>query len=291
MGAYYFFQKLWEDKQWSESEIRVEGERFVRSYSGKEPVVEMDLSALQVTPGNVFVDTSCSVYHSPDRQSIAQAYLKKGCTLLIIPLPISSSMEYKHKYHTFLTTLEDFPLDYMVAPLFPPRLLDAAAIRYFGRQKCPIILVGIERVSDMEGIGWEWFVQAQSHSRIPISPLINEKNVDYQKLWSAWKALASSCEMITLEDRIGVDPLPFRTLRQTGIYPYKGAFIAGGYADYNLYLHHEAELIDDCEEFSYHDAIPNVTIMNGKVLMINQKMSEENVRGRHLTVSIPKHFL
>ncbi|MBM7552472.1 hypothetical protein [Thalassobacillus pellis] len=291
MGAYYFYQHTWNNENWRKKELMVEEGLFVRRFRPAQSPFELNLDAFHVAPGFVFVDIAYPLYTSLAKVQLGEEYMKRGCTLLIVQLPIRSSLQYKNKYEAFLQQLKELPVDYMVAPVIPPQILQPAMVRYFGLMKCPFILFEADKARELKEVAWEWLAQAQGYSRIPIAPLFSPEAEDFQKMDMIWKKIVDHCGMITLNDPITDLPLSSRNLRISGIYPAKGALVPGGFGDFNLFLHDGSKVIDDPEEFSYHGSVPNATILRGRVVQASQKLTGKEMKGTHLKVSIPKHFL
>ena len=290
MGAYYFYQRTWHKENWVNKEVLVEDDCFVRKFLSSSHPIELNVDAYHVTPGYVMLDHSAPLYSSVDKKKLSLDYLIRGCTLLLVQLPITTTHLFKQKYHSFLHMLAGLPMDYMISPVVAPRLLTPAMVRFFGLRKAPFILVELHTEKDMKNVAWEWLAQAQSYTRIPIAPFIKVKGEDSQKLYDAWKKTVEHCDMITLKDPITEHPLTSNNLRRAGIYPYKGDLMPGGQADYNLHLHDGCTVIDDPTEIRYHGSVPDVTIMNGEVVQVNQEIMNDNMIGKHRKVSIPMHF-
>ncbi|WP_028783028.1 hypothetical protein [Thalassobacillus devorans] len=291
MGAYYFYQRTWHKDEWMNKEVLVEEDRFVRRFLAASHPMELNVDAFHITPGYVMVDVATPLYPSADKMTLSFDYLKRGCTLLIVQLPIKTSHLFKEKYESFCRMLAGLPLDYMITPVVAPRLLTPAMVRFFGMQKVPFILFEGTDEKVYEEVAWEWLAQAQSYSRTPIAPLVSPQKENHPKVYTEWNKIVEHCDMITLQDPVTDLPLTSKNLRRAGIYPYKGELVPGGQADFNMHLHNGDTLIDDPAEISYYGSVPDITIKDGNVIQIHQQILNEKVTGMHRKVSIPMHFV
>ncbi|MBH0229580.1 hypothetical protein [Halobacillus yeomjeoni] len=288
MGAYWF--KVEKDSQELFEEWTVYGQKFVRDRVGQEHYMYMDLSTFDVTPGLVFMDINHPLEGSPHPHQTAEEYIKRGCTLLLIQHLVSSIRHYREVYDSLLKKLEGLPLDYMIIPTVPAKIVRPEMVRYFARKGCPFLCIEVNNVTDFAHVSWEWLAQAQGHKRIPLTIFVKDSentNENYPELWSS---LCNRYDIIRLTDLQDDEVVSGQNLKDSGIFPHKGSFITGGQADYNLSLKQKVPLFDEQAKFRYHDAVPNVTVMNGKVKQVNQKVVDREP-GSHLTVKVHKHFV
>ena len=289
MGAYWF-RKSFQEKTDHDLDVTVFDDRFVRDRIGTGRYVELETKGFVATPGHVMTDIHTPLQETDAIQDTAVKYIKRGCTLLVVKHLVSSLRHYREVYDQFTEKLNGLPLNYMVSPVVPSKILRPEMIRYFSRKGCPFLCIEVESEKDLYEISWEWMVQAQSHKRMPLTIFVKDRentSFNYQELWSS---VCKQYGIINLTDLQEDEWLTFQNLKDSGIYPKRGCFAAGGQADYNLYWVGEGSTFDEDTKFRYHDAVPNVTVMDGRVLQVNQTMVDQRP-GSHVKVNIHKHFV
>ncbi|MCA0970355.1 hypothetical protein LCM20_07120 [Halobacillus litoralis] len=286
MGAYWFIHQ----KEGTRSETTVYGNKYVRDRIGKMHYIQMDTSGFSVTPGHVMMDVNDPLEESAHPVQTSESYIKKGCTLLVVKHLVSSIRHYRELYDQLLKKLEPIPVPYMVTPVVPAHLLRPELVRYFSRKGAPFLCVEVKGPEELRSVTWEWIVQAQSHKRIPLTIIVKDgenTSVDYTDLWDA---LSRQYGIIRLTDIQEDEWLTSQNLRDSGIYPNRGDFIYGGCADYNLYRQEEGSTFDEEDDFRYHNAVPDVTVVSGKVVQVNQTLIDYTPQS-HVKVNVHKHFV
>ncbi|MDC3415370.1 hypothetical protein [Aquibacillus salsiterrae] len=292
MGSYFFYSDyVYNHNDWTSKSIQVESCSFTNNIKGDTRVSEMDISNFWVGPGKVYVDVEQPLHNKIDLPRLSNRYIFKGCTLLLCQLPIRSKTVFQQSFSKFKQVLSDLPIDHMIVPKIPLSMISLEHIRFFGRKKVPFILLEIEDVEELKKQKWQWIQQAQSFSNIPIT--LNWDNIPenlHVKTEKLWNKIVKSFQINTLPDKVLTEPLSRESLRKTGISPYKGEIIPNGYADYNLFDLSKFPLIEEKANFSYHKAIPIITVMNGNVIRTKQSILVEKGEGQYRTVSLPSHF-
>lgn len=290
MRAYWFRIEVDEEQRASPEEWTVCGEKFVRGRIGFKKYMYMETAGFTVTPGHILFDTNDSLEESSFPIKSAEDYIKRGCTLLLIQHLVTSIRHYREQYAFLLKKLEGIPLDYMVVPVIPAKVVKPEMVRYFARKGCPFLCIEVTSVSDLNEVRWEWLVQAQGHKRTPLTLFVKDSENTCDNYPELWSSLCNQYGIIKLTDLQDDEVVSFQNLRDSGIFPHKGGFISGGHADYNLYWNPEVATFDDLEKFRYHNAVPNVTVRNGQVTQVNQKIVNHSP-GSHIKVKIHKHFV
>ncbi|WP_181348244.1 hypothetical protein [Thalassobacillus sp. CUG 92003] len=281
MEAYSFRQYIYDDCKFDLKDVIVSEECFQRTGFGKY-VFNVNMDGFLVAPGKVMLDVKRPLFASSSRVKDAEDYMARGCTLLLVQWPMTASGSFRKTFHTFKQSLRHLPVDHMIVPKVPIQLLTSDMVRFLGRQACPFIMIEVEEEHFLHAKAWEWLEEGQSFRRIPFT-------VSSPALWSKWQEMCQYYGMIHLVDPIE-DELTLENLKVSGIYPYKGRLIPNGYADYNLYWLGEGSPIDGEINFRYHDAVPNVTVMRGKITQVNQSVLASDP-GKSMNVAIPKHFV
>lgn len=286
MGAYWFRHQ----KKGSYSDLTICGEKYVRDRIGKHRYMEMVTEGFQVTPGYIMMDINSPLETADSPIETASNYIKRGCTLLVVKHLVTSICHYREMYNHFLKRLESLPIPYMVAPVIPVHLLIPEMVRYFSRKGAPFLCVELECAEDLSSITWEWIVQAQSHRRIPLTIFVKDgenTSINYADLWSA---LCEQYGMIRLTDVQEDEWLTYQNLKDSGIYPNRGDFVYGAQADYNLYWEPKDSTFDEQGKFRYHNAVPDVTVISGRVVQVNQTLVDNHSK-QHVRINVHKHFV
>ncbi|QDP40454.1 hypothetical protein [Radiobacillus deserti] len=294
MGAYYFYSDyVLEDGMWKSKSVHIENGLFTRSFKNMEGIQEIHVEDFWIGPGKVYVDIEEPVFHALSPETVAQKYLYRGCTLLLCQLPIRSSISYKKRFRAFKENLVNLPIDHMVVPTIPVRILRPHHIKYFGRMKVPFIGVELACSEDLNSVKWEWIREAQQFSQTPIILFRRDRKegLDSKELFKEWKELCRIHSIVTLQDPVREFPLTKHALRVTGISPGKGELIENGCADYNLFQREKEPIIDEDSHFRYHKSIPIVTVCRGQVVKENHLVNTEKMQGEYMEVSIPRHFI
>ncbi|WP_173916304.1 hypothetical protein [Halobacillus sp. Marseille-Q1614] len=250
----------------------------------------MNVDQFVVTPGYVLLDKAEPVSRSPSPEDLCADYIRRGCTLLLVQPPVCSNNYYRQEYECLLEKLKGLPVDFMVVPSVDSQVLHAGMVRYFAREKCPFIIVETEDMDALEDVAWGWISQAQCYKRIPLTFNVKNRRNTETNCERLWVNLCDNYGIIRLTDTIEDGALTLKNLKDSGIYPYKGALSSQAYADYNLYRRNQEELVDEDGYFLYHEAVPSVTVMRGELLQTDQ-IIETNTSGRHMTSSIYQHFV
>ncbi|KGX88028.1 hypothetical protein [Pontibacillus litoralis] len=251
--------------------------------------MELNTSTFWIGPGKVYVDVQFPLYQTHYIDPLARRYMYKGCTCLLIQVPVTHNCDLEETFSRATKTKWDrLPIDYMFVPRISLTKLNPNVILFYGRKKVPFIVVTIANKSAMYKKAWEWIAQAQHPSYIPITPVFTFP--DANGAFQEWKKIADMYGIRTLPTPLGENPLSFETLKVTGIYPYKGEFIYNGDADYNLYPPLEQEPIEAEGQMFYHNAIPYVTVLRGNVIRATT-ISNEDGLGQNRSISIPNHFM
>lgn len=290
MGAYWFQGYVEQDTGPGFSERTVYQEKFVRDRIGKEPYKNMVLENFYVTPGRVLVDRKEPIATSDSPKLSAEDYIKRGCTLLLIQHLVTSLRHYRAHYDHFLESLEELPLDYMVIPVVPAKRLRPELVRFFARRGSPFLCVEVESGEELSKVCWEWVAQAQGYKRMPLTLFVKDTENTSNNYPEMWSSLCEQYGIIKLTDVQDDDMLSLQNLKDSGIYPKKGSLLPGSQADYNLYYMNQDPTFDELEDFRYHNAVPNVTIMNGQVKQVDQVIINRG-SGSHIKVKIHKHFV
>ncbi|MFC7060446.1 hypothetical protein [Halobacillus seohaensis] len=291
MGAYWFHGTMFEGDQTKYGELFVNGDKFNKpSQQLNEQVVNMGIDRFIVAPGQVMVDTCIPLSRSPSPLEDCTSYIKKGCTLLLVQQFIYTNRHYRMEYEQLVKKMSDLAIDFMIVPRISSHVLQPEMIRFYARQKSPFIIVSVENLEDLQDIPWGWMVQAQCNRRIPFTYSVKKRRNSEMNYERFWTNICTKYGIIKLTNPIKDGLLTLNNIKDTGIYPYKGALTDSAFADYNLYERNVDELVDEGGYFLYHDAIPNVTVMRGQLLQINQKL-ESLTKGIHFKSSIYKHFV
>ncbi|ARI77258.1 hypothetical protein [Halobacillus mangrovi] len=285
MGAYWFRNNSSTCEEWTVCE-----EKFVRDRVGSGSYWQMNTNGFYVSTGHIMVDLNVSLETSDSPISEAEEYIKRGCTLLLIQHLVTSIRHFRELYDTFLERLDGLPIDFMVIPVIKAMAVKPEMVRYFSRRGCPFLCVVVNSQDELAEVKWEWLVQAQSHKRIPFTLIVKDQKNKSNNYLEMWSSLRKQYGIIGLTDIQDDEMVTAQNLRDSGIFPSKGGFQPGGQADYNLYLIDEGTTFDEQRNFRYHNSVPKVTVMNGKIKQVNQKVVNYDP-GSHLKVKIHKHFV
>ncbi|WP_226579321.1 hypothetical protein [Halobacillus litoralis] len=290
MGAYWFQGLIEDDSESGFREFTVLKDKFVRDRIGRESYKYMALDGFRVTAGHVMMDRKEPLASSSTRMKTAENYIKRGCTLLLIQHLVTSLRHFRAHYDHFLNNLQWMPLDYMIIPVIPGKWVRPEMIRFFARKGSPFLCIEVQSKEELSGICWEWIVQAQAYKRMPLTLFVKDSGNTSNNYSEMWSSLSEQYGMIKLTDVQDDEVLSSQNLRDSGIYPGKGGMVPGGQADYNLYRIDQDRKFAEQGDFIYHSAVPNVTVMNGQVKQVNQKLIDRKP-GSHRKVKIHKHFV
>ncbi|UOQ42718.1 hypothetical protein MUN89_12130 [Halobacillus salinarum] len=290
MGAYCFSTFLEEEDQCKIGELTVNKDRFVREVIGQAKVGKMNSEGFFVSPGHVMIDFNSPVWCSSSIQDTCEHYIQRGCTLLLLQHPVSSIRRFRADYAAFLEQLPKLPVDFMIVPVIPSAFVKPDMVRFFAKEGCPFIQIELDSAEDVQDVPWGWLTQAQSYKRIPLTVTLRSEENSTYLLNYLWPEICKQYGIIKLSDIQEAELLTKQNLRDTGIYPNKGGFRPGGYADYNLYWQPENKIFDGEDPFIYHNAIPDVTIMRGKVIQVQQQV-EPTASGEYQRITVYQHFV
>ncbi|WP_163526226.1 hypothetical protein [Halobacillus ihumii] len=290
MGAYWFYVQTLKGTQAITRQISVSQQHFTKRSSRNYECKQMDATGFVATPGYVMLDLDTPLSQSPSLIEDSQRYVQKGCTLLLIQFPIHSSFHFKVIYQQFVKQFKYLPIDYMFVPTIKPQSITQEMVRYFARESCPFILIDSEDEDELKEVAWDWLVQAQSHKRIPFGLLVRNSRKRERIHDKLWIKLCEHYGIIRVTNALSEAPLSKANLKDSGIFPYKGGFMDSGYADYNLYYDEEGLMVDDHADFRYYEAVPEVTVMRGQIVQVNQQV-QTIVPGIHYKGSIYQHFV
>ncbi|UOQ93574.1 hypothetical protein MUO14_00765 [Halobacillus shinanisalinarum] len=290
MGAYWFNVHTLKGNQALTRQISVYQQRFSKRTLWINDFKQMDVTGFIATPGHVMLDLDKPLSRSPSPILDCQQYIQKGCTLLLIQFPIKTSFHFKSMYQQFIEQFRYLPIDYMIVPTISPLAITQEMVRYFSRQSCPFILIDVEDEQGLDEPAWDWVVQAQALKRIPLALLVRNRRIRKMIHDKLWVKISDRYGIIRLTDPLTEAPLSRSNLKDSGIFPYKGGFMNRSFADYNLYYDEEGLMVDDHAEFRYHDAVPNITVMRGRVVQVDQKIQDLEP-GIHYKGSIYQHFV
>ncbi|MGP4060077.1 hypothetical protein [Halobacillus sp. H74] len=289
MGAYWFQANVEEDIGPVFRELTVCEGKFVRDRIGSHRYKNLVLDNFVVAPGHVMIDTQEPLADCVLPEKTAENYIKRGCTLLLIQHLVTSLRHYREHYDHFLQKFKQLPLDYMILPVVPVKWLRPELIRFFARKGSPFLCIEVQSREELEGVCWEWLTQAQAYKRIPLTLFVKDTENTSNNYSELWSSLCEQYGMIKLTDMQDDEVVSAQNLRDSGIFPNKGGILPGGQADYNLYWIQTDRTFDEHENFRYHNAVPDVTIMNGQVRQVNQNLTDSQP-GTHIKVKIHKHF-
>lgn len=290
MGAYWFRTNMEGVEKTALHELTVTQNHFTQNRTGAIPYLQMNTEGFVVTPGQVMMDVVEPLENAPSLKTTAETYIKRGCTLLIIQHLVNSLCHFRKHYDTFLTELCGLPVDYMIAPIIPAPIVRPEMIRFFSRRGCPFLCIQVEKKEELSSIKWEWIVQAQSYKRMPVTLIVKDSENTYDNYSELWSSICEQYGIIKLSDLQDDNILSLQNIKDSGIFPQRGAFQTGGFADYNLYLRCEGAIFDEQQNIRYHDSVPNVTVSRGLVKQVNQTIIDESA-GSHVKVGIHKHFV
>ncbi|GGF09451.1 hypothetical protein GCM10010954_04870 [Halobacillus andaensis] len=290
MRAHWFHGTIYEDSHSFYGELFVDHDKFKDPSEAYGHILNVNVNKFIIAPGHVMLDTSFPLSRSPSHVSQCYEYMKKGCTLLLIQLFIYTRKHFKKEYEQMQNFLKDLPLDYMIVPRISSHVLHPEMIRYFALEKAPFIIVHAESTEQLEDVAWGWIAQAQSHRRIPLTYSVKNSRNSEMNNERFWTTLTHNYGIIKLSQPITNGRLTLQNMKDTGIYPYKGTLRTHAYADYNLYEKTSIELIDEEENFLYHEPVPAITVMRGRPIQVQQKV-EPNTKGIFFKSSIYKHFV
>ncbi|SDJ67551.1 hypothetical protein [Sediminibacillus albus] len=293
MGVYYFYSEFFFDENsWNTQSVSVENEKFARELCGKGNAMELNTDHFWVGPGKVYLDYEEPVYYQTSPENTIKKFIYRGCTLLLCQMPVLSHTNYKEKFNQFKKQLSGMAIDYMIVPRLPVSILKPDLVRYFGRKRLPFILLDANNEQELKEVKWEWIQQAQGLTQIPLLLVteVQTKN-ENKKIAGTWESIVETYGIFTIIESSLAVPLSKNMLKMTGISPYKGEILAQASADYNLYLQHKVQSIDEQPEFRYHKAIPEVTVAKGRVIKVNHIIQCLEGSGSYTHVSIPRHFI
>lgn len=267
--------------------------RFMKDTILSTRIMRMNLSSYVMTPGHVMVvDDLPSMPFQQYKSFIIENYIRKGCTTLLSIFTIHKEQELVPKLKEARAHMLNSPIDYYFAVRVPLQLLTPSLIRQCKRYKIPAILVEIDEGSSIQTIPWGWIKDALYQFPIAFIPCLRRKPVNIKVLKKTWKTVMKE-ERIShlIECPEAGKPLPLEVLMKLGIYPTKGDLRVGGEVNYNLYVYPEDRIIETIEDLDYDSHIPEITVHQGKVIKVGEKVSFRPGFGNECTVTIPGHFL
>ncbi|RWZ60274.1 hypothetical protein EQV77_02990 [Halobacillus fulvus] len=286
MGVYWFRTNTGGAPQ----EITVRDSSFATKVADPFKMMEMNVDDFVVEPGYVMMDVHERIETSSCIITSVEAYIKRGCTLLLVQHLVTSLCWYREQYEQFLERIQSPGLEYMIIPVVPVHLLKPEVVRFFSRKGCPFLCVKVSNADDLFAVKWEWIVQAQGYKRIPFTMIVKDLENTSNNYAELWSKVCDQYGIIKLTDLQDDEILSFQNLKDSGIFPKQGGIISGGSADYNLFYTGRGRGVDDEPHFLYHDSVPDVTISKGRILQVNQIVSKD-VKGTHRKVSFHKHFV
>ncbi|MFC0523161.1 hypothetical protein ACFFGV_06065 [Pontibacillus salicampi] len=291
MKAYYIHShRSLVKRTWLPLHIGVEGEKWCNPFSQLTTTMELNTVPFWVSPGKVYVDVEFPLYRTEYFIPIVRRYLYRGCTTLIVQVPIITEKNLQQTFYSHLEQLDGIALDYMAVPRVSLTKLSTSMVLFFGRHKIPFIIVEVTDKKQLLEKEWQWIAQAQHPSFIPIVPVFSF-NDSSSFSYKEWLTLMEEHQVRTLPSPITEEPLSLENLKATGIFPTKGEFIYQGDADYNIYpAYEQQEQIEGNEQMFYHKAIPYVTVIRGQVIRAHLELDDYNGYGKYQTISIPNHF-
>ncbi|MCP3025864.1 hypothetical protein [Halobacillus sp. A5] len=290
MRAHWFHGIMYENNQSFYGELFVNKDKFLEPTEAYSHLLNMNVNKYVIAPGHVMLDISFPLSRSPSPEDLSYSYMKKGCTLLLVQFFINSRYQFKLEYKQLIEKLKNLHVDFMIVPRVSSQVLHPDIIRYFAKEKAPFIIVDAESLEQFDEVPWGWIAQAQSYRRIPITYSVRNSRNSEMNNERFWTNLISNYGIIGLSQPICEERLSFQALKDSGIYPYKGTLRPKAYADYNLYEQSSNGLIDEDMNFLYHETVPAVTVMRGKVTQVRQ-VTAHNLKGLFFKSSIYKHFV
>lgn len=284
-----YFDDIWtyDFNQWKKEKLVFSHKEIKHPKQSHKGIKLTDSQKIWVGPGKVYVDLDNPIYQNKNFASIIRRYLYKGCSLLIIHLPLNQRLDMKQHYHSMIHSLPPLAIDYAFVPRIPLKLLQSDVIRYFWKEKVAFIIVDINQLTDLKRWKWEWIKHTQSLFPIPIYPIFHERE---EKCKKEWRSIKEALNLLSVDETNPSLPLKKDSLRITGISPHKGELLNHSSTDFNIFHQDQTAMIEEPNQLFYHKAIPNLSFLKGELVKQHYTVYESRCKGEHIRLSKVIYF-
>lgn len=207
--------------------------------------------------------------------------IKMGCTTVVTYCEIPYERQFTKCMKRTRHNMINCSIDYIVGIKIRSQLLTPSLIRKCKQEKVPIILVEIESHIELEEVIWERVKEALNHYQVLIIPIRKGENGD-QKTEENWRKYIAKKNILTYISFPQAHTAFDKNLcKLIGLYPRKGELLVGSDVDYNLY--HENE--------TNNHVCPNVVVLRGKVLKVNDQIHYQPGFGQEVKIKVPGQFI
>ncbi|MDP4162291.1 MAG: hypothetical protein Q8898_04225 [Bacillota bacterium] len=257
--------------------------------------IKMDVHPYVMTPSFVVSDTnfSLSKSYSDLKNYFTEHLIKKGCTILLTYIHISSEGEMMTKLKEMKKQLLNSPIDYLIAIKIPLKLLTPSFITTCKQKRFPAIFVELADLDELSSKAWSWIRQAMFPSKIPIIPcLAGESKKKRDALAANWEEIVKNEKINGILGEIQENiPLSRDIVNKIGLLPQRAGLMHGGELSYNLYLNGSEIMNVDTESlFHYHRDRLMVTVHKGKVVRSGNEVFYMPGFGEHITIQTSSYF-
>ncbi|WP_096434881.1 hypothetical protein [Alteribacter populi] len=259
--------------------------RYTGSHLDRLSKVRLNYSGFTIAEGKV---TLCDSSHFKSSQAMSEIqikeYLKKGCTTLIVPVPVFYERQVDDRLTQQRKRLAQTPLDYLIAVRMPLKKITERLIRRLKKEGITLLCLRAKSVQEMQEIPWQRIAEAMFPKRmmIVIEPTVSYNDKKARKdIYQAWDHVAKVYRLNTFFPLPNVlSPLPGILLKRLGLYPQKGRLQIGSDADYLMF--HDSEKTR---------LTPDVIVCSGKIIKAGNKWHLYSRKGKELSNLIPEKFL
>ncbi|WP_088102197.1 hypothetical protein [Halalkalibacter urbisdiaboli] len=260
----------------------------------------LNLAGFVLNKGNVMTDDDILGMELAPFQIQQRQLLQKGCTTVVVFTQVNYERQMSSQLKKAKHQMTNSSLDFLIGLKMPIGILRPTVIRNCQKNRVPVLKVQVNSVNELNQVPWTHIAQAML--TYPVVLLLDTH--DCQKKEQA--ALESSWNWYCRKYRIPTDKVPNHQIpwskpliQKTGLYPLKGELIIGSDTDYMLFLEREISSIDNSQalsvdestELDYDEREPNIVVLRGRILKVNDDYSLVPGYGCHIQVIKPGRFV
>jgi hypothetical protein len=281
---------MWTNTKRKEMELLVEDGKIrgIRPTYSRYQYMRMNISPFIIAPTHVMMDDAPidDWSNSQLKEHFIHHFLSKGCTTVLSVIPIRYEKDLSKQLNLRRTSLFNSPIDFLICPLVPPKVLTPSFVRTCKKLLIPAILVQLDEDGAWEDCPWGWIKEAIFPYLLVLIPYLPSSINDKQrkKILKRWDTVLKN-EKIThyTQQIVPYTPIEERILKKIGVFPLRGNLMVGGEIIYNLY-----------NQTTLNDSVPTddplLTVFKGQIIKIYDKIEYRPGFGTELKIKRPLYF-
>ncbi|WP_100407223.1 hypothetical protein [Bacillus solitudinis] len=272
---------------------------YVNESLNKWKEQRLNAEGFMLDSGNIMIDNELLSMDFSAFQQQQRQLLKKGCTTVAVFNQVNYEKQLLTQLKNAKHRMTNSSLDFVIGLSMSLHLLRPTVIRSCQKYKIPVLKIQVSTGDNLQDVPWTHIAQALlSYQVVLLLDIIGGNKRERQAIAHSWYWFCQKYRIPTGEVPDPHRNWPKSLLQKTGLYPIKGELLIGSDVDYLLYLDYaktnldsQALSVEEDSLLDYDKEEPNIVVLRGRNLKINDEYFLKPGFGYHIQVKKPGRFV